>query len=254
MRKIRSIVMAALLMMAAVLWAQEPPEALNVHRHDGSVNSTLFDGLQNLEFLDGSIVVHLCSGASQSILMDDVRKITFGDYVSDGFLVLFSVVDEKGGTLSATADGVEISSGTSVKEGSNVLFTAIPDENCEVKEWKINGVAVMDNMTNTLSVYGVKESLNVTVEFNLLNALAESMSQENMKVYRNGENDIVVESTLDIKACSLMDICGRIVYQGVTGSMSNQVVIPVNYLPAGVYLVNIETAKGNMSRKVIISK
>ena len=212
MGKIRSIAMAALLMMTAVLWAQEPPEALNVHRHDGSVSSTLFDGLQNLEFLDGSIVVHLCSGASQSILMDDVRKITFGDYVSDGFLVLFSVVDEKG------------------------------------------GVAVKDNMTNTLSVYDVKESLNVTVEFNLLNALAESMAQESMKVYRNGENDIVVESTLDIKACSLMDICGRIVYQGVTGSMSNQVVIPVNYLPAGVYLVNIETAKGNMSRKVIISK
>ena len=81
------------------------------------------------------------------------------------------------GTLTASADrkGMDaysiesLTAGDSVYEGSEVTFTAKPDENYRVKEWIVNGVVQKQSgvtfTENTLSISDVQETTNVTVQF-----------------------------------------------------------------------------------------
>jgi uncharacterized repeat protein (TIGR02543 family) len=76
--------------------------------------------------------------------------------------VTFSVTGGNG-TLTATVDDVAISSGDFVQLGKNVVFTANPNTNYAVMEWKNNGTTV--NGTNEVYNLTVSETHNVTVEF-----------------------------------------------------------------------------------------
>jgi hypothetical protein len=64
--------------------------------------------------------------------------------------------------------GSAIVSGDPVLQGSNVIFTALPDNLYRVKEWTLNGVPVPDNTTNNLTVTGLSGETTVTVEFELI--------------------------------------------------------------------------------------
>lgn len=73
------------------------------------------------------------------------------------YKVNYSVIGENG-TLTGT-----IISGDTLKRGRSVVFTAIPSDGYEIKEWKLNGEVVTvigDALTKT-----VEGNTNVTVEF-----------------------------------------------------------------------------------------
>lgn len=250
MRRFKLICILQLFILTTVMaLAQQPPEALNVHQTDGSITSTLFDDLRNLEFSGETLILHPISGTSTSIWLDDVSNITFGDYISAGFPVTFSVVGSPLGYLTAAIDNQLIESGTKVEEGAVVVFTAVPNEGCEVKEWVING-EVQSSVINVFSLE-VHEAQEVTVEFSLLNSLAESVLQKGLNVYSYMDN-IMVESAWNIKSVSLMDVCGKTLYRYDADNTVCQLIIPTRHLTAGVYLVNVLTTQGNISRKVII--
>ena len=78
--------------------------------------------------------------------------------------VIFSV-ENGNGTVSATVNGVGISSGGQLQQGSNIEFTASPANGYRVKEWKLNGEAVAGSTRNyTLENLKVATS-TVTVSF-----------------------------------------------------------------------------------------
>lgn len=248
MRRFKLICTLQLFILITVMTlAQQPPEALNVHQHDGSITSTLFDDLRNLEFSGETLIVHPISGTSTSIRMDDVSNITFGDYIA-GFPVTFSVVGSPLGYLTATLDNHPIESGTKVEEGAVIVFTAVPNEGCEVKEWVINGEVQSSEIYFSLEVH---EALEVTVEFSLLNSLTESVLRKGLNVYSCMDN-IMVESAWNIKSVSLMDVCGKTLYRYDADNTVCQLIIPTRHLTAGVYLVNVLTTQGNISRKIMI--
>lgn len=248
MRRFNLICTLQLFILTTVMaLAQQPPEALNVHQTDGSITSTLFDDLRNLEFSGETLIVHPISSASTSIRMDDVSNIIFGDYIAR-FPVTFSVVGSPLGYLTAAIDNLSIESGTKVEEGAVVVFTAVPNEGCEVKEWVINGEVQSSAIYFSLEVH---EALEVTVEFSLLNSLTESVLQKGLNVYSYMDN-IMVESAWNIKSVSLMDVCGKTLYRYDADNTVCQLIIPTHHLTAGVYLVNVLTTQGNISHKVII--
>lgn len=80
------------------------------------------------------------------------------------YLVTFSVIDGNG-TITATANGNTINSGTSIISGQNIVFTANPNVDFVVREWKHNGFVVSGNTSNTYSINNILSSANVTVEF-----------------------------------------------------------------------------------------
>ena len=78
--------------------------------------------------------------------------------------VTFNVTGDNG-ELEARVDNVKIESGSSVEYGKNVVFTAIPESNYRVKEWKLNGTVVSGNTTNSYTLTNVTSTATVTVEF-----------------------------------------------------------------------------------------
>ncbi len=69
------------LLISLAAWATEP-EAVNIHRFDGTITSTMFDDFQNLELSGDVIIVYQQSGNQITIAMDNVANILWGDYVS----------------------------------------------------------------------------------------------------------------------------------------------------------------------------
>ena len=72
------------------------------------------------------------------------------------YTVNYSVVGSNG-TLTGT-----VTSGNSVNNGISVTFTATPSDGYEIKEWKVNGVAVESGTTLTRTI---SANTTVTVEF-----------------------------------------------------------------------------------------
>ncbi len=80
------------------------------------------------------------------------------------YVVTFSVIDNKGGTITAAANGAGINSGDQVAKGSNLVFTAAPSTGYEIKQWKYNGT-VYGGTEKDLEHGPLGEDFNVTVEF-----------------------------------------------------------------------------------------
>ncbi len=80
------------------------------------------------------------------------------------FDVTFDVVGANG-NLTATVDAVDITSPASVQEGKDVVFTAAPATDYQVKEWKLNDVVVAGNTSNTYTLSDLDADAHVTVEF-----------------------------------------------------------------------------------------
>ena len=78
------------------------------------------------------------------------------------YTVTFNVADGNG-TLKATVDGSEISSGNNVERGKSVTFTAKPDDGWQVAGW--TGVTATPPNSTTVTLSNVTGAANVTVKF-----------------------------------------------------------------------------------------
>ncbi len=69
------------------------------------------------------------------------------------------------GDITAEVDGETIAIGDEVEEGSDVLFTALPDEGYQVKEWAVNGNVVAEHTDVNYTYEDLDQTITVTVEF-----------------------------------------------------------------------------------------
>ena len=94
----------------------------------------------------------------------DSREIQVDfDRIEGHFRVKFASFNEKTGTLTATADGVEIQTGQSVKAGSKLVFTAHPAEGYAVDEWQLNGETLPNYRELTYTIESLKEDVEVNM-------------------------------------------------------------------------------------------
>ena len=70
-------------------------------------------------------------------------QLEFMEVPTGTHIVTFYTVGENG-SIGANVEGNEIPNGASVNEGSDILFTALPDDGYGVMEWKINGNTILD--------------------------------------------------------------------------------------------------------------
>lgn len=102
----------------------------------------------------------------QNVSKDYEVKAVFT--VSASYPVGFSV-DGGGGKLTATANGAPITpsdqSTVPVPGGSKLVFTAVPDPEKMVTEWKINDRVVSGNLSNTLTIDSLTQTTDVKVSF-----------------------------------------------------------------------------------------
>lgn len=86
------------------------------------------------------------------------------------------------GTLTATANGVEITSGTAVETGSRMVFTAHPKEGCHVDSWLVNNELVVGMTADEYVI----ESLDADVEISLVCSENGSGGNDHLPVVENG--------------------------------------------------------------------
>ena len=82
----------------------------------------------------------------------------------DDFSINFDVINENGGTLTATINGDTVNSGDLVKPGSIVDFIAKTNEDWDIKEWRINSCEILDGSTDSFSVT-MDASQRISVHF-----------------------------------------------------------------------------------------
>jgi hypothetical protein len=76
-------------------------------------------------------------------------------------------------------------------------------------------------------------------------AISETLAGLDVAVYISPNGEIRVESAAAVKKLSLFSIVGRLENQ------SHRSTISAGHLPAGVYLLHIETEQGNITKKII---
>ena len=69
------------------------------------------------------------------------------------------------GTISATVNGSPINSGAALKQGDVITFTATPDEEYIVREWRVNGQTVAGENSDVLTKTFDNQFMDVTVIF-----------------------------------------------------------------------------------------
>ena len=105
----------------------------------------------------------------------DAREIEVDfDRIEGHFRVKFASFNEKTGTLTATADGVEIKTGQAVKAGSKLVFTAHPAEGYTVDEWQLDHETVPNYRELTYTI----DSLKADVEVNMVCSPASSTDKK----------------------------------------------------------------------------
>ncbi|MGI5097740.1 leucine-rich repeat domain-containing protein [Treponema socranskii] len=106
-----------------------------------------------------------CTNSSDSGGGNSGGETGGGTNTAETFTVSFSV-EGGNGTLKAQSDGIEETDtgAINVAKDKTVTFTATPDEDYRVKEWKLDGKTVVGNTTNTFE-HPVTEAVTVKVSF-----------------------------------------------------------------------------------------
>jgi len=162
------------------------------------------------------------------------------------YTVTFSVEDGDG-TIEATADGVDISSGDMVADGSEVIFTATPDAGWEVADWYVDGSPQTYTET-TYTIDSLEAAVDVTVEFSEVSAIKDIVNS--IEIYPNpstGVFNISVEKAYSLK---IMDVSGKTIYTEKLNSDVNQVDISENQ--PGMYIINLSNKDESINYKVIL--
>ncbi len=167
------------------------------------------------------------------------------------YTVTFNVIGTNG-TLAATVDAASITSPATVNAGKNVIFTATPDANYSVKEWKLDGTIVSGNTSNTYTLSNLAANSTVTVEFKL-NVGVNEAAQNVVSIYPNPANNVVnVKMDNIIHKIAVVNMNGQVVAESVINNMEGS--INTSSIANGMYFLRIETANGITMNKIQIVK
>lgn len=98
-------------------------------------------------------------------LTGDETATVLVEFEATHFSVNYNAVNGEFGTLTATANGETIESGDNVIRGAKMVFTATPNEDFKIKQWKNNNVIIYGYTANEFNIISLSNSANVTVEF-----------------------------------------------------------------------------------------
>lgn len=187
-------------------------------------------GLYVVDTLTGT--VSTCLGGFNNA---EVCGMAIPLYTISTYSVDFSVLNGHG-SLSATVNGLTISSGDFITEGDSVEFIAIPDSGYVVKEWIYNSAFISGNTTNNFSIDGLIENAVVTVEFVSTAGLTDFDKNEFL-VFPNPAIDFISINVEENCVMNLWTAAGSLVISKVLqpGNQS----LNVSDLPEGVYYITL---------------
>ena len=150
-------------------------------------------------------------------------------------------------TATAGANGsIDPSGAITVNHDDSKTFTAMPDNNYEVDQWKLNGSDVQTG-GNTYTISNIQDNATVSVTFKPVVGIDENIDQK-IQIYPNPTNDeIFVKTDLQIEKVEVYSIIGSL----LISENNFKEKISVSALPTGIYFLKIHTDKGLVVKKVV---
>jgi len=135
-----------------------PSDSTDAYRA-GNVTSFTDTTVPNSKWWDGSSSGFNIKNISNA---GSVMTYTFKTQL-DEYAVNFHTVNGNG-TFTATVNGKAITTGAKVQESSDVVFTAAPNNDYQIKEWKHND-EIVNETASAYTISDLSEAATVTVEF-----------------------------------------------------------------------------------------
>lgn len=177
---------------------------------------------------DGNTIFVVASGYSGT------EAIRYAEmfYAETKYIVSYEVIGGNG-VISATVDASSITSGEYVSYDSDVVFSATPDTDYSVKEWKVNGTAQAETGTE-FTYSGLDQDINVTVEFQE-GVFVEDINNDNIKAFPNPfRNEIMISNANDLSRIRIDNLIGIQILELET---KEDVIINTTDLAPGVYFI-----------------
>jgi hypothetical protein len=150
------------------------------------------------------------------------------------------------GSIEATANGNAVTSGDLLATGSKLVFNAVANNGYFASSWKINGVEVAGNTSNTLNIDSLNANVNVTVEFNKTSGLCR-MGKLGEALY---PNPCTNGFNIDLKGKSaqifIYDLSGKLI---LSQFVKGKGYIEVSGIMPGVYFVKINGMYAKLVKK-----
>jgi hypothetical protein len=125
------------------------------------------------------------------------------------FLVSFGIEGTTGGTVKARIEQDELVSGSEVRGGKTVVFTAEPFTGFKLKQWYVNGEPVEPGSGNELVFENLQGSLDVRALFEDMTIGIEDLALEGFRIFAH-EGRVYIEGPLqDNMRAILYDLSGR---------------------------------------------
>jgi hypothetical protein len=146
------------------------------------------------------------------------------------------------GTLTVTANGTTIPSGTLVEPGTILTIDATPHPDYKLQTLTINGIDFENGTT-----YTVAADTHIECAFEALGISNNSLS--GVKVYSYLNNVYIKNETSEaLKAVEIYDMTGRIVYRNNITDSETMITLPVS---SGIYSVRLISQENHILVKKI---
>ena len=201
---------------------------------------------ENEYFLDQS--TDLKQGGTYDIT---VAGNTNGTAETSEFVVYFDLNQD--GIFNPDTEGYYVGAitGSTGADGKTVTKSITLPDNAKLGKTRMRIMKtyrlVPDNPCSTTYAYGQSEDYSI----NFIENLGMSdINSKDLKIYPNPVKNILsIDSKSMVKNVRIINIAGQEVYNKQLNKMNPQV--NASHLPKGVYIINIETTEGIVTKKII---
>ncbi|GAB4134955.1 MAG: hypothetical protein OHK0045_23540 [Raineya sp.] len=133
-----------------------------------------------------------------------------------------------------------------MQQGKNVVFTATPNANFAVSEWRLNNNVVSGNTTNTFTLENLQAAANVVVDFvTTITALSTLKEFYDIHYYPNPfTNSFTIENNkLQLKTIVIQNSLGKTI-RNIPAGGESRISINTESFASGMYLVSFQTKDG----------
>jgi len=183
---------------------------------------------------------------TNTLTISDIKEETtvtveFEEIPVQTYMVDFSVLNGNG-ILKAYMGEEELSSGSIVNAGSEIICKAEPNVGYQVKEWTVNGNIVSDNNTETYTSSEVNEDITLSVEFENTTSVDNNFSET--RIYPNPfDNWITIEHKTSVNRIDIINISGqKLIHMNVNGALKTK--INTQALKSGIYILKLHYTNG----------
>lgn len=202
----------------------------------------------NREFTDSS-TPSMQSWAGQNSNKPITNIVEDGDFISFDFMgggdeVTYfpvTIISFGNGAIKVRSNDRIVISDTYLKNGSEIVITALPDDGYELKELKINNKTIEGNTAVINEETIISATFRVgTGVINVVNSNTKIISNDNtIQIYNSDERSLDVQ---------VIDISGAIIKQIVMNNGEGNICVP----KSGIYIVKVNDGLNVVYRKIIV--